>query len=338
MSVIRNEFRTGLLALLSLIAVVTLVIFLSAPGLLREKRVYRIYFDNANGISVGAPVMLDGRRIGQVSNLISPVPDSERPQPNLAVIVEVMVEPGAKVYHQQNVRMTQYSLLGEEVIDFTKGEESSGIASTGSVFIGERQPGLCDVGQRVLDKLEPVVGSASVAMQDLQKTCAHLTKITEEGSDMVVAIANFRNLGERLMFLSGSNGVFQHTLENLEELTGDESPLAKALQNAEKFTDDLAKNTDIGASLHNFRRASENLSATAQGLRKSVRGITPGIDKTVHNAEQFTDTVKHQPWRLIWPTTKKYPEDNKPKPPLQPCSTPQAPPCRIPVSLTTKTR
>ena len=312
MGLIRNELRTGLLAIVAAAVLTGVLIYLGAPGLFSERQIYRVYFDNASGITVGSPVMLAGRRIGQVSKLVSPVPESERPRKELAAIVEVAVAHDAKIYQEEHVTMLQYSLLGEQVIDFTQGNEASGLATAETKFIGERQLGLSDVGQQVLAKLDPVVGSATLAMKDLQKTCSHLTEITQEGSDMVVAIANFRQLGERLTVLSGSNGAFQHTLDNLEDLTAKEGPLGKALANAEKFTGELADNKDIGLSLRNFRHASETLSTTARGLRSSVRGIKPGIDQTVHNAEQFTDTVKRQPWRLIWPSTKKYPEDEPP--------------------------
>ena len=29
------------------------------------------------------------------------------------------------------------------------------------------------------------------------------------------------------------------------------------------------------------------------------------------NLKQFSETIKAQPWRLIWPSTKKYPEDQQ---------------------------
>ena len=317
MAAIRNELRTGLLVALTAAVLAAALIYLEAPGMAGERRIFRIYFDNAGGINAGAPVMLAGRKIGQVSRLISPVPEAQRPRPELAVIVEVAVDRSALIYREEHVTMLQYSFLGEQVIDFTQGNEASGRATGDTTFIGERQPGLADVGQKVLEKLDPVVGSATLAMKDLQKTCSHLTEITEEGSDMVVAIANFRVFGERLLVLTGSDGAFQQTFDNLQALTGKESPLANALANAEKFTSGLAENKDIGVSLRNFRQASENLSSTARNLKCSVRSIRPGIDRTVQNAEQFTDTVKHQPWRLIWPSTKKYPEDQP-----QPCVNP----------------
>jgi len=310
---IRNELRTGVLVLLTAAVLAAVLIYLEAPGLSGERRVFKVYFDNAAGINAGAPVMLAGRRVGQVSRIMSPVPASQRPKPNLAVIVEVSVDPKARIYREERVVMVQYSLLGEEVIDFTAGNEASGLAVADTKFIGEREPGLADVGQQVLEKLDPVVGSATLAMKDLQRTSAHLTEITQEGSDLVMAIANFKAFGERLLVLSGTDSAFSHSLDNLESLTDKEGPLAQALANAQKFTGDLADNKDISVTLRNFRRASANLSAGSQGLRNGIKSIRPGIDQTVHNAEQFTDTVKRQPWRLIWPSTKKYPDD-KPKP------------------------
>ena len=267
--------------------------------------------------------MLAGRKLGQISRLLTPVPTSQRPRPDLAVIVEVAVDRTALIFRQERVTMLQYSLLGEQVIDFTQGNEASGRATIDTKFIGERQLGLGDVGQKMLEKLDPVVGSATLAMQDLQKTSAHLSEITQQGSDLALALANFRLLGDQLVIISGSDGSIQQTFDNLKALTGEESPLAHALANAERFTGDLADNKDIGVSLRNFRQASENFSSTARGLKSSVNCIRPGITKTVHNAEQFTDTIKHQPWRLIWPSTKKYPEDQ-----AKPCSTPTATPCR----------
>jgi hypothetical protein len=41
--------------------------------------------------------------------------------------------------------------------------------------------------------------------------------------------------------------------------------------------------------------------------------------------EQASDTVKRQPWRLIWPTTKKYPAENQTTPKPAPARKRRAP-------------
>src|ERR1043165_3876379 len=69
----RNETLTGLLVLVTIAILTGILILLGAPGLFRPLVSYRIYFDNAAGIKLGAPVLLAGRKIGQVDKLYSPV-------------------------------------------------------------------------------------------------------------------------------------------------------------------------------------------------------------------------------------------------------------------------
>ena len=61
---------TGLLVIATIAVVAFVLVLLGAPGLFRPLVTYKIYFDNAAGIKQGAPVMLAGRKIGQVQKLI----------------------------------------------------------------------------------------------------------------------------------------------------------------------------------------------------------------------------------------------------------------------------
>ena len=73
----RNEILTGLLVLGTVAILTGILILLGAPGLFRPLVTYRIYLDNAAGIKLGAPVLLAGRKIGQVDRLYSPVSKEE---------------------------------------------------------------------------------------------------------------------------------------------------------------------------------------------------------------------------------------------------------------------
>src|SRR5690242_13093623 len=75
----RNEVLTGLLVLATVAVLVGTLVLLGTPGLFRPLASYRVYFDNASGIKQGAPVLLAGRKIGQVQKLYSPVsPEEDR--------------------------------------------------------------------------------------------------------------------------------------------------------------------------------------------------------------------------------------------------------------------
>jgi hypothetical protein len=70
-----------------------------------------------------------------------------------------------------------------------------------------------------------------------------------------------------------------------------------SLKNIQKISDQLSKNDNIEVTLRNFRASSEKLKVL-------MRDIEP----VGRNVADFSQTVKAEPWRLIWPSTKKYPE------------------------------
>src|SRR5205823_11721345 len=98
----------------------------------------------------GADVMVAGRKAGQVRRIYSPVPESSRPEPKYESLVEVRVAASARVFKKVRVQMVQISLLGDPMIDFSSGEESSGLAPDGAQFVGERQHTLADAVPQVL--------------------------------------------------------------------------------------------------------------------------------------------------------------------------------------------
>src|SRR5437762_6876005 len=132
----RNEIMTGLLVIGTIAVLVFILVLLGAPGLFRPLVTYKIYFDNAAAIKQGAPVMLAGRKIGQVQKLYSPVSPKEEKQaqeaeaaihppetnaspsptptpgrPKFEVRVEVQVDKNAKVYRDARARLMQLECL-----------------------------------------------------------------------------------------------------------------------------------------------------------------------------------------------------------------------------------
>lgn len=319
MTIFRNEIRTGVLVVITVTALVCLLLYLGAPGVFVAQKKFRIYLENASSLAPGAPVLLAGRRIGQVVELYSPVPEKERPNPKLETVVEIEVDKTAQIFNKVKARMTQPSLLGKPVIDFTTGQESSGLAPENTAFVGERDPSLADAVPTLLEKLDPALKKATETFDGLQKTAENLSKLTKEDSDLPKALAEFKKFTIHLNEVIGPNGALRGSLENIKKLTSDdgklattfdqiakmtgpEGDLAKALAHAEKFTGKLENNKDIEAMLHNLRSATENLD-------RQLKQVTGKLSDTAENLKEGSDTLKHQPWRLIWPSTKKYPDE-----------------------------
>src|SRR5947209_1433498 len=301
----RNEIMTGVLVVGTVAVLVFILILLGAPGLFRPLVTYKMYFDNAAGIKVGAPVMLAGRNIGQVQKLYSPVSPKEEKQaeaaattinqpeanaspsptttpskPRFEVRVDVQVDKNAKVYRDAKTRMMQLGLLGDMAIDITQGTEASGRAKDGEIFAGERTPDLGEAAAKMLEVIKPVAAEATNTMKDLQQTAQNLNRLTDENSELTLALGQFKTFGEHMAGLTAPDSALSHSLINIE-----------------KISTSLTENDNIEVTLRNLRSSSEKLKVA-----------TTELEPAGQNIKQFSETIKTQPWRLIWPSTKKYAE------------------------------
>lgn len=310
----RNEILTGLLVIGTIAVVAFLLVLLGAPGLFRPLVTYKIYFDNAAGIKQGAVVMLAGRKIGQVQKLYSPLSLKEQKQaedaeaalhatepnpspsptatpgkPRFEVRVDVQVDKHAKVYRDAKTRMMQLGLLGDMAIDITQGTEASGRAKDGEIFAGERTPDLGEAAAKMLEVIKPVAAEATNTMKDLQQTAQNLNQLTDKNSELNLALAQFKTFGE-----------------HMSDLTTPDSALSHSLTNIEKISTSLTENDNIEVTLRNLRSSSEKLKVA-----------TTELEPAGENIKQFSETIKTQPWRLIWPSTKKYAEASPAPAPVQ---------------------
>lgn len=200
MRIRRDEAFTGLLVIVTLSVLVVVLFALGAPGGFRKPNTYELFFDNAGGIKPGTQVFLAGRQVGQVTKLESPVPLAKRPagHEECEALIEVRVRRNARIYNDVTVRMQQYGLLGQQMIDFTAGDEHSGLASSGTVFVGERVPGLTEAAPQLLALLGPVAEEAQGALVEMRATLQNLNGLTGEGGDLNEAASNARQFTDTI--------------------------------------------------------------------------------------------------------------------------------------------
>lgn len=298
----KNEIMTGLLVVSTVAVLVFVLVLLGAPGLFRPLVTYKIYVDNAAGIKQGAAVMLAGRKIGQVAKLYSPVSKEEErraeeaaaafhpPEPNATpsdtnkpkyeARIDVQVDRNAIVYRDAKTRLMQLGLLGDMAIDITQGTDAAGRAREGESFAGERTPDFSEAASKMLEVIEPVAAEATTTMKGLQETAANINHLTDENSELTQALIQVKSFGE-----------------HMADLTAPDSALSHSLNNIEKISNSLTENNNLQVTLQNFRDASDKLKITMRDLEPVGKNIA-----------EFSDTIKSQPWRLVYPTTKKYPE------------------------------
>jgi methyl-accepting chemotaxis protein len=148
------------------------------------------------------------------------------------------------------------------------------------MFAGERTPDFSEAASKMLEVIKPVAAEATNTMKDLQQTAQNLNHITDENSELNQALSQVKLFGE-----------------HIADMTAPDSALSHSLNNIEKISTSLTENNNIEITLQNLRTSSERLKSTVNDLGPTGKNIA-----------EFSETIKAQPWRLIWPSGKKAPE------------------------------
>ena len=308
----RNEMTTGLLVLTTVGVLLGVILMLSAPGLFHSLNTFEVFFDNAAGVKPGAPVLVAGRKIGQVSTIDSPVVRAKRPAkyPEDEVLITVSIAHNARVYRNATARMQQNGLLGEQVIDFVGGTEDSGVAESGYEFVGERVPDLSSALPRVLAVVEPVASTATLTLGKLNQTIDNLNSVFGQEGELRGALSKLRMTADNLTGITAPDGSLTRSLSNLQEITGklksDDGPLFATLNNLQKTTTEINRDDRVQKILVNFEEASSRAAAAVSNANQLIVRLSPTVLSALSNVNQLTDTLKRQPWRVVWPATKKY--------------------------------
>jgi paraquat-inducible protein B len=247
-----------------------------------------LFAGSVRGLSTDAPVEFRGIRVGSVmgasfkylpGDLEHRVPVLIKIDPNLLL---------DQADSNTNTATAQ-TLIAQSVEKGLRASLKSGSLLTGQLFVDlDFQKGAPPAAVASLGSYEVLPTMPAAGLDELQeKMGALLDKFKELPLEKTVSNAN------------NALAAVKDAAANLDKLTGADGSLNKTLKNAEKITSELSGNRDIGGTLHNLKETSAKLNTT-------VADLSVQFGKVAQNLTEASDTVKRQPWRLIWPSTKKY--------------------------------
>jgi paraquat-inducible protein B len=260
-----------------------------------------LFAGSVRGLSSDASVEFRGIRVGSVVGAsFKYLPgDLEHRVPVL-----IKIDPNLLLDQTGNNTATAQALIAQSVEKGLRASLKSGSLLTGQLFVDlDFQKDAPSATVASLGSYEVLPTIPAAGLDELQeKVGALLDKLKALPVEKTVANAN------------DALAAVKEAAANLDKLTGPESPLSKALKNAEKITAELSGNKDIGGTLHNLKETSAQLNTT-------IGELSVQFKKVGQNLAEASDTVKRQPWRLVWPSTKKYTGESEISPP-QPRPTP----------------
>lgn len=230
-------------AFAALLLAASLILVARGKNLFEKKAYYHTFFRSGDGLSRGMPVVYNGIRIGQVSEVLL-TPDN-RVYVNFYVLAE----------HTERVREDSVAVfskpalgLGQSTLRITIGSPKSRVLEPGSYIhssdseaglaILNRQRGPAEGPERILANVEEITrnlrdpsGPLMSALADLAATTAQVRRATQD---------------------------LDRTLANIRSITS----------NLDTVTATVASNRDrIGRILLSTERATEDLAGLAKNLR-----------------------------------------------------------------------
>jgi phospholipid/cholesterol/gamma-HCH transport system substrate-binding protein len=155
-----SQLKVGLTVIFASIVLGILIFLMTGTsGLFTKKIMVKSYFDNANGLRVGAPVRLSGVDIGNVVG-IRIVPNRERQLTPVEVTMKVNTRYIFSLRRDSMTLLSTAGVLGETYIDIDSAQAKGPEARDGDVLPSREVPDFSDMvrsGQSTLQNMDALL-------------------------------------------------------------------------------------------------------------------------------------------------------------------------------------
>lgn len=294
---ISREIKTAILVIGSLLLFVWGYSFLKGTDLFEEYKTLYVQYDNVEGLTVSAPVTLNGLVIGKVHSI-------KLDNKTGKLTVELQIKSDFPITRSSMVNLYEPGLIGGKQIQVVPNFDDQTMAKSGDYMNGRIVPGLTAlVGEKLTplqEKLEKAVVSADTLLTNFNTVLDPKTK-----QNIKLAIANlnetlneFKGAGSKLnTILSSNSGKLDRTFTNLDKASTDLSQITDSLQKA-----------DLGKTVRKLQSTLAEVDAIIAGMNsgKGTLGkllkddaLYINLTKTSKELEILLEDVRLNPTRYI---------------------------------------
>ncbi len=248
MKKISNEFKVGVVALVTILVFIWLYNFLKGKDLLTSTADYYVVYDKINGLAESSPVEVNGHKVGVVQTIKFIDPVSGR------LLVVMSVNKHFKIPKNTVAEITTATIIAGMKVQLVYGK-GPGFYSNHDTLPGRLAESLIT---RVENEIIPVREKLTHLISELDSVAGSVNEIMDP---------QFRkNLRSGVASLSS-------TAKSI-----DEADLKTSLENIKKFTNMLAANSDkVEGTLTNLQSISDSISAA--DIYNSVENLKSSLEK-----------------------------------------------------------
>ena len=263
----------GLLAVVALLALAVGFNFLRGSNLLSNDRTYYAIYPNVDGLNVGAPVVLNGIKVGQVKNL------ELQPEQGNSIKASLELQKGVTLGDSTKAGLSG-SLLGSKTITLILGRNSKEFTG-GETIRTTTAIGIADAFQA---KALPVLDTVGA-------TLAHINGFLNKDAQTNIqgTLLGARQSTEALQKLIAANQA------NINQITRNLAQMSAALNKSTAKLDRIASNfSQLSDSLKSapVGPALRSLNTTLAEAQTSLKGVNTALtDKKGSLGKLINDTL-----------------------------------------------
>jgi len=259
-----KELKIGLLAIVAIIILVFGINYLKGKNILNNNRNFYAVYENIGGLQVGSPVMVNGYKVGMVSDITLLIENNQN------LLVTINIEKEFDMASNTVCKIVNQDLMGTKGIALILGDASD-FLELGDTLISDIEATLqAEVNAQILplkNKAEELIGSIDSVMMIVT---AVLNKDTRE------------NLRNSLKSLDETFLLMSSTMAKVDSLVNiNDERISKVVQNLESITNNLeSSNGEIKTILTNFASLSDSL-------------VKADIVETLRNVSEITSKINN---------------------------------------------
>ncbi|WP_166647907.1 MlaD family protein [Hymenobacter sp. UV11] len=268
-----KEIKVGLLAVVALIALAIGFNFLRGSNLLSSDRTYYAIYPKVDGLNVGAPVILNGIKVGQVKNL------ELQPDKNNSIKASLELEKGIQLGDSTKAGLSG-SLLGSKTITLILGPNSKEF-NGGETLKTTTAVSITDIvqqrAQSVLDTVNATLSNINGFLNKDAQTNIQGTLVGARESTVALQhliVANQANINQITRNFAQMSAALNKTTGKLDRIVSNFGQLSDSLKTA-----------PVGPALR-------NLNTTLLEAQTSLKGVSTALnDKTGSLGKLINDTL-----------------------------------------------
>ena len=302
-----SQLKVGMTVIAACLTLGVLLILMSGTsGYFTRHIVLKAYFDNAQGLRVGAPVRLSGVDIGNVTN-ITIVNTKDKQLTPVEVTMKVITKYDYGMRRDSMISLETAGVLGETYLDIDSSQAVGTPVHDGDSLPTQVHPDFNQVvraSQSTLQNMDALLKRADRILAFAESGKGSLGKLIYDPTlynRFSVTVADFQKIVEEVGNGQGSLGAlisrtdaydkFTATLDKMNALIDD---LQQGKGTAGKFLKDPSLYNNANDTIANIKKVTEDINAGKGTLGKLTKDdeLAKKLDTTLTKLSQLTSELE----------------------------------------------